>query len=536
MNSWLIIRRVASQFFLFLFASFLVAYGCGGGGGGDGDGGNGVVQDESSLLVSMPAVAVVPGGVEMITVEATDENGDPVTCDVTCSDETVASIVHTGGVIEVTGEDYGTATLTVTSATGLEKDIPVQVYNHRLIDAGELLISFTDKFKYRWRDSASGGRYDGNFWHPVPEAGWYALGSLGFGGTRGFGYHNPNGVYSMIVVKESSDANPNLPPLKHPLSYDKIWDDRDTHATDSGSFWTPVCPLGYKAMGVVAQGGWSSPSINDVVCVREDLTIPGEAADLVWNDADTGGTYGSFGSWLIQNKADKPHELAHLEAGTFVGWNRHQRPETHDTMNLLKVRLPMLAEAPVQSYVPRLESYDTPPHETVPLMAKVMLMPYTMVKDQDYFDEWRWEESPFYRLERYVYYKLLYHNHNQTNVQQDNSVEIVSGVSTTESDSFWEETSVSITAEAGINFKAASAKISATVSRSFGYETMSSVTELQEKHVTSTVSTPPNSAAALWQQLNRYVLKRHNGTNVETVYEWEFGIDSYTTSMYPPAN
>lgn len=39
MNSQLKAKQVASRFFLFLFASFLVTYGCGGGGGG-GDGGN----------------------------------------------------------------------------------------------------------------------------------------------------------------------------------------------------------------------------------------------------------------------------------------------------------------------------------------------------------------------------------------------------------------------------------------------------------------------------------------------------------------
>ena len=48
MNRRLIIKRVASQFLLFLFASFLVAYGCGGGGGG-GSGGVGDDGDTTDL-------------------------------------------------------------------------------------------------------------------------------------------------------------------------------------------------------------------------------------------------------------------------------------------------------------------------------------------------------------------------------------------------------------------------------------------------------------------------------------------------------
>lgn len=110
---------------------------------------------------------------------------------------------------------------------------------------------------------------------------------------------------------------------------------------------------------------------------------------------------------------------------------------------------------------------------------------------------------------------------------------IRSGVTTSESERFWEETSISISAEAGVSFSIFSGSVSATVSRTFGYETQTSISELEETEVSSSINTPPGKAAALWQKYNRFVLKRHNGTELEPVMSWEFGIDSYTTDEYP---
>jgi hypothetical protein len=243
-----------------------------------------------------------------------------------------------------------------------------------------------------------------------------------------------------------------------------------------------------------------------------------------------------FVGWNIDPPDAGPHEDAYLSTGTFVAADTDLAPSVHPVMNVLKIPLPLLAEAPTQAYVPKLTGYDSPPAETVPVMVKEMLVPSTIVKDALYDSSdpnWRIDNSPFYRLERQVYYKLLYHNYNQTSQVQTNSVLIRSGVTTTESETYKNETAISVTVEAGISIKPFESKISATVSRTFGYETMTSVAELQEKEVSSSINTPPGKAAALWQKFSRYVLKRHNGTALEPVAAWEFGIDSYVTDEYP---
>jgi hypothetical protein len=484
---------------------------------------------QQSLLVSRLSVSFVPGGSENITVIATNKAGAPETFTMSMGDAGVATVAAVSdSVIRVTGVSYGKTNLTITSNSGSSVVVPVWVYNHRVLDVGELEVAYCDSFEYRWCDRGSGLPIDGSYYHPLPADGFKALGSLGFSG-----YYNPKNIHAVMVVKAKDGSTA----LASPIDYTLAWSDQGSGADDDGSFWIPVPPAGYKPLGIVAQRGYGKPSLNDVVCVRQDLTIMGEAGEYIWGFCITiiQPPIG-FGSWEIDPPDAGPHDDAYLSTGTFVALQSCNPPSVHQVMNVLNIPLPMLAEAPYQTYVPKLTGFDSPPEETVPLMAREMLVPCTIVKDALYDGSnpnWRIDNSPFYRLERQVFYKLLYHNYNQTSEVQTNSVLIRSGVTTTESESYWNETSISVTVEAGVSIEMFSGKVSTTVSTSFGYGTMTSVAELQEKEVSSSINTPPGKAAALWQKFNRYVLKRHNGTSLEPVAAWEFGIDSYVTDEYP---
>jgi hypothetical protein len=496
------------------------------------DSSNRVISPEPSgdpeLQVDKIAVSVVPGGVELVTVTALDNDGVVETCTVLSSDESVVTVTQNNNVFMVTGQNYGHATVTVTSASGLTRGIPIQIYNPVILDCGELILTYTNTYVYRWHDAGSGGDYNGSYWHPVPPEGYYAMGSLGRPN-----WSNPNGTKPMIVVK-AKDPNSALPPIKHPTDYTWVYNDAGTGSNNDGSFWMPVAPVGYKALGIVANSGWGKPALTEVVCVREDLTTLGKGGGYIWHDVGTGGTY-DVASWEISIPTSGAHESAYLAPGTFIAWNYWIPPTAHDAMNVLKVNLPMLVEAPQQMITPQLTSYEEPGPETAPIMGKAMLVPFSIISDVYYASNPNLQvaNSPFYRLERYTYYKLIYFYNNNTSETQENSVLIRSGVQTTESESFWNETGVSVTAEGGINIGVFSGSVSTTVSTSFGYETMTSISVLQEKEVTSTVYTAPGKAAALWQQFNRFILKRHNGNKLEIVSSWEFGIDSYLVSDYP---
>ncbi|KAL6882932.1 hypothetical protein HDV57DRAFT_465618 [Trichoderma longibrachiatum] len=82
------------------------------------------------------------------------------------------------------------------------------------------------------------------------------------------------------------------------LHYERIWKDEGSGADRDGSFWRPVAPAGYVALGDVASGaGWdAAPSVDDVWCVRGDLvTRGGFRPESAWDDKGSGAASGRLG-------------------------------------------------------------------------------------------------------------------------------------------------------------------------------------------------------------------------------------------------
>jgi hypothetical protein len=302
-------------------------------------------------------------------------------------------------------------------------------------------------------------------------------------------------------------------------------------------------------MGSVAQSGWGDPSLSDAVCIRKNLTKPGEVGDFVWNCHDTGSDY-YVGIWRNTIPDISLHEKAYIETGTITaqgnvmdiqrfctGSDCWTAPYSHPVMNVLAVELPMLMDTPEESSIPELTGYEQPPVTTAPKMLKSMLVPFPAILGGEDISNaeisWLVENSPFLRVDRYVYSDLIFHAINKTSLVQENSLELVSGISTTNSETLSHTVGVSITSEGGVEFMGIGGKTSITVSYEFGYETMHSVTELQEKHINVTAYTPPGTATACWQQRNKYRIQRHNGTERDTIAETEFGIDTYVVDQYP---
>ena len=175
--------------------------------------------------------------------------------------------------------------------------------------------------------------------------------------------------------------------------------------------------------------------------------------------------------------------------------------------------------------------------ETIPTATKTMLVPFTaMLGGTDFGGadiHWMVHNSPMVQVERVIYNRLMYHGINNTSVVQENHLEFVSGVSTTEGETFSHTVGISITVESGVEFMGSGGSTSITASYQFGYESMHSVTELRENHIVVTIYTVPGKAAACWQQRNVYRVKRHRGTELDIIGELEFGMDSYVVDEYP---
>lgn len=477
----------------------------------------------ASLLLSKLSVAVVPGNTDDVIITAGDQQSQPGTLSFVSDNPGIAQITLNANVLSVKGLQYGSANITISGSNGFQAILPVVVYNINLLETDELYISMTDSFTIRKSYYMYGAT--GSFFHPVAEDGFFSLGSYGLENLY-VTANAINGKHSVITVKARHGSNA----LAHPVSYNYI----------GQAIYEPVAPDGYVALGMVVGTETQPPPLTDIVCVRRDLTIAGECASAPLSNLHDQISPTRFVYWKIQPPDAGPHPKAYLTPGTFLmtplAWNAPVSvPVGKVVMNVLKVNLPLLSESPSQSFLPKLENYDTPPDRTIPLFSRALLLPYTTVKDMEYLSDaaWRIKYSPMYRLEREVYYRRLFHNHNQTSVIQTNTHVTRSGITSEQSESYWNETGIALSVEAGVSIKAFEAKVTATVSQSLGHSSMTSVSEFIETEISKSIDTPPGKAAALWQQYNRYVLYRHNGAELEAVADWEFGLDSYVTDEYP---
>ncbi|KAG1354802.1 vacuolar protein sorting-associated protein 62 [Cocos nucifera] len=144
---------------------------------------------------------------------------------------------------------------------------------------GELEVVKVTKFQSIWSCHSSSAN-GATFYQPseIPD-GFISLGHYGQPIDRplhGF----------VLVVRELTDckATTDLPALQKPLDYTLVWSSADwteDDHDDCGYFWLPSPPEGYKSLGYLVTKGPNKPSLEEVRCVRCDLTEKCEAYDLI---------------------------------------------------------------------------------------------------------------------------------------------------------------------------------------------------------------------------------------------------------------
>jgi hypothetical protein len=273
------------------------------------------------------------------------------------------------------------------------------------------------------------------------------------------------------------------------------------------------------------------------VTVRQDLTAPASLkpfVDLLAPDHIT-----HYFWWEIRQPQIVTQENVLLAPGTWAHQIKYSGLPVTDAdaaANVLQLQLPILADAPERSWAPAMTGYDSAPQETPMLFGKAMLVPCTAIVDPNHLNDAAWQvtHSPFYRLERNVFYKLMYfYNNRNGSLVQPGSVAMTSGITKEHSQEFSQTTGISISAEAGIQIGIVSGKVTATVSKELGYSTSTSVSDLEEITWTASADCPVGKAVALWQKYNRFILYRHNGAVLEEVGRWDVGIKSFVMDEYP---
>lgn len=494
--------------------------------------GGGVVTDTTPLGLPYKIVSVQVGERLVIPVDGRTDSGEPDTITVAHLSGCVECVVD-GDSISVTGTELGERLLTV-SGSGSSESLTVRVYDPKALMTDGLAITYVDQFEGRWNDVGSGLPIDGGYFHPIAPAGYYALGSSGQSN-----YVIPNEQRAAIVVKavDGSDA------LAAPTGYTKIWDAAGS-ADSPGSFWMPVAPEGYRALGVVAMfGNTTEPSTDDVRCVREDLVVEAKAGDPIWG-CFSGTHMVAFGSWQV-DPPDVPNQAgkAYLDAGTLVALTDAESseataPVVNPALYMLNLDLPVVTDHRNTNSAPVLDGYDEPPANSDTYLGREVAVPFEFVRDAEMEGEgelhWRVTNSPIYRVRREDTYALMYFYDNRAGTTPiTHTVENTVGISQTDSETYSQKVGISISATAGCNLIGGSSA-TVEVSYEFGYETTSSLTVFEERTVSQAVIIAPDTAGCLWQKNTRFALLRNNeGWTEAAGGDVSMNVDSFVKGEYP---
>ncbi|KNA18135.1 hypothetical protein SOVF_073080 [Spinacia oleracea] len=136
------------------------------------------------------------------------------------------------------------------------------------INLGELQVAEIKRFEFIWGSHLSRDKRNSiSFYKPlgIPE-GYFSLGH----------YCHPNDKPLngyVLVAKDLVSHDNGSPALVMPVDYKLVWSSDDGMGTSdqSGHFWVPKPPSGYKALGFVVKTQPGKPNLSEVRCVREDL-------------------------------------------------------------------------------------------------------------------------------------------------------------------------------------------------------------------------------------------------------------------------
>ncbi|KAK2973720.1 hypothetical protein RJ640_029149 [Escallonia rubra] len=188
------------------------------------------------------------------------------------------------------------------------------------INLGEIEVVEIINFEFIWGCNLSQDREKGvSFYKPVgvPD-GFFSFGNYCQANDKPLrGYVLVARQVATPRSENSYNCNPNCSPaLLMPLDYTLVWstdDGSEGNLDGCGYFWLPQPPEGYKALGFVVTSKPGKPDLEEVRCVRADLTDQCDAYRLT---LDTSSRYSElpFGVWKT-----RPHHRGMDGKGVSVG-------------------------------------------------------------------------------------------------------------------------------------------------------------------------------------------------------------------------
>ncbi|CAI0385903.1 unnamed protein product [Linum tenue] len=198
------------------------------------------------------------------------------------------------------------------------------------IGLSEIEVVKISKFRFIWGYGFSQDRKKGvSFYKPmgVPR-GFYCLGHYCQANK-----HPITGF--LLVAREVASTRQevtngrnhgDLPALARPVDYTLVWTADDQHGEvyeGCGFFWLPVPPEGYKPMGFLVTSNSDRPQLDEIRCVRSDLTDECETYRRILDVYSTFLNF-PFGVWSIR-PCDRGMKGRGVPVGTFF-CSSHWKP------------------------------------------------------------------------------------------------------------------------------------------------------------------------------------------------------------------
>lgn len=182
------------------------------------------------------------------------------------------------------------------------------------INLGKIEVIKISRFELIWSSNLLQDKNIGvSFYKPVGVPhGFYSLGH--------YCQRNNKPLWGFVlVVREVDCFEPevdNSPPLLKPLDYTLVWSSDDGSEEKYGGcgfFWLPQPPEGYKPLGFLVTNNPDKPDLDDVRCVRADLTDECEPYRPLLE------TFSKFLNLPVRVSSTRPSHRGVLGRGVSVG-------------------------------------------------------------------------------------------------------------------------------------------------------------------------------------------------------------------------
>ncbi|KAL1795369.1 hypothetical protein ACET3X_007185 [Alternaria dauci] len=368
-------------------------------------------------------------------------------------------------------------------------------------DYGDLRVTLTKEFEWKYADNGTGARRDASFFHARAQGDLRPLGSFVTPN-----YQDQNNKRATLLVGNVPNGS-GKPAVASPTSYSSIWDDGGSGGKHDGSIWRPNPPSGYVALGDVCVGNYSTPSTSAIWCVRSDLVVQSDfGANSVWDDGGSGARK-DVSVWPLV----KPHmgvdgsDKIPVLTDLFIA-NASGRPE-YGRAKVLTLPVPkdfkrFSADLPefTKNTIPR--EGDT----FEDLEQCSVTLPFTAFFPPTDNSCLNLIPHPFITLQRRTAWYVEDVARNASDESGSHTTKITKGVSSTQSEEMTHSVGVSITTSAGI--KAIGGGIDVTLNYQFTYSQSYSSTEFQQTEKTHTFNIGPWTVLVLltdrvWIQATR---------------------------------